>query len=293
MVALYFLGNCQVNTFEFLAENMVSGAAVASQDITRDGLRDLLEQGMAAADYVFVQRGFFSPEELAEVKRAFAGKVVTLANFYFRGLHPDVCYVGSTKARQKDPSFYHSLAVLDAYLRGRSEKEAVRALSYENFQRLGVLEAWDSSLDEMRRRDADVDFPAAALIDQYCHELPGFLTVNHPAAGLLYRYWTAVLKAIGLSFRPMNTDVFRDPLEGHDVFPLFDFVAEHYALPYRTTQQWLLNHPGRRFANAEEYVRLFYSAYNKASLDQLWVHSPLDMIERLKSTPTLNHLVQR
>ena len=71
--------------------------------------------------------------------------------------------------------------MLDAYLTGKSEKQALKSFELENFRRLGLLEAWDTSLEEMRhRRDQETGVPAADFIEAYCREFPGFLAMNHP-----------------------------------------------------------------------------------------------------------------
>jgi hypothetical protein len=294
MPVFHLIGNCQVESIEFLIEHMMPDAEIRAFDFAGKNAdaaaRQAFRHGLMGADYILAQPNNQSFLSHAELKRDFGGKCFVIANLYFRGLHPDACYVGATDDRFQEPSLYHSVAVLDAFKRGLPERKAGQVFGIENFERLGLFEAWESSLDEMRQRDAHSDLPGAALIESYCREFAGFLTLNHPCIGLMYLYLCAVFERMGIGFKPVNLAGLKDPLARHDVLPAHDFVAAHYGLPYRTTQHWMIEHTGRRFIDRAEYIGRCYTAYRKAEAKKLIVHSPLDLRETLRRSGAV-HLV--
>lgn len=297
MIALHLIGNCQIESIEYLIEHMIPDAVVKGFDFSRRetqnaAARRAFRDGARQADIILVHPNGKDFLDHAALKRDFPDKCFVIANLYFRGLHPDSCYLGAIEDRFEQPSLYHSVAVLDAFKRGLSEKKAVvEAFDPDNFMRLGLFEAWDSSLEEMRRYDAASDLPATGLIDGYCREFPGFLTLNHPCLALTALYLAAVFEKIGVAYRQPNLAVLKDPLTRHDVLPVHDVVAEYYGLPYRTTQHWMIEHKGRRFVDRADYVRLCFAAYRKIDAKRLTVHSPLDLQRTLQRNPALAHLV--
>ncbi len=295
MVAIHLIANCQRETIELLIEHMLPEATVRAIDYSRpealcEETRRAFHERLKEADFILVQPGGLSFLDHVSVKQEFLNKTFVMANFYFRGLFPDSCYLGDITDRFQEPSLYHSVAVLDAFKKGKSEKAAAESLCLENFQRLGLMEAWDSSLEEMRRRDAMVDLPVAGLIDSYCRERPGFLAVNHPSIALMYVYLRSVFDQLGIKHRTINVAALKDPLRVHDMTPILDDVAVHYELPYRTTQHWFSQHLGQKFMNRAEYVKRCYAAYRAVDTKRLTVHSPLDMVESLRRLG-IGHLV--
>ncbi|MDE2029260.1 MAG: hypothetical protein KGI97_01725 [Alphaproteobacteria bacterium] len=296
MVRFYVIANCQFESITLLLRHMVADAVVDGMDVTSRGVDEEAASNeanrhMEEADFIIIQPGGKGIFDDRLVRQRFPGKALVIAGLFFRGLHPDCCYVGAFEDRFQNPSLYHSVAVLDAYVRGVSEKAAVQSFNIENFERLGLLGAWVSSLDEMRRRDRAIDLPAAAFVEEYCREFCGFLSMNHPGLGLMHQYIAAALRQIGVSFRPMNLAAMADPLAAQDVLPVHDFIAEHYGLPYRTTQHWMIGHLGKKYLTREDYVRRCYEAYRKADPARLKIHSPVDLVAALRAQPCFAHLV--
>jgi hypothetical protein len=226
----------------------------------------------------------------AAIKQEFPKKTIIIAALYFRGLQPDCCYLGTYADRFQTPSLYHSVMVLDAFLQGKNEKHALQSLTMENFERLGLVSAWENSVDEMRRRDEALDIPAAEIVETYCLEFCGFHSVNHPTLAMLHHYISIVLRHLGIAFRLMDLAAAKDPLVSQDIFPLHDFVAEFYELPYRTSQHWMIYHLGKKYLDREEYIRRCFAAYNKVDPKKLIVHSPEDLRRSLQTNPKLKHL---
>lgn len=296
MVEFHLICNCQFDTITLLLQKMIANVVVKGIDLSVTDSHD--EKFLAStrsalhnADYILIQPNAPPPLDCASINQAFPNKTFIISSFFFRGLHPDCCYVGSRERRLQRPTAYNSIVVLDAFKRRLSEKKALKAFNIENFQRLGLLDAWDSSIEEMRKQDSVANLPSAGLIDSCCREFPAFFTMNHPSLGMVYEYMVRVLDQLGVRYKPLNPVMLSDPLKDHDIVPVYDEIAEYYDLPYRTSQRWLIRDYNRRFVDREEYIQQFYSVYSKVDLDILTVHSPHDLLAALKNNRQLSHLV--
>lgn len=252
-----------------------------------DAVRAAFADGLGDMDFIFSQPARLTLADHHTLRSRYPGKVVTIANFYFRGLFPDSVYVGAFGERVDDPSAMNSLIVLDAFRRGLTESQAVAGFTIDNLHRLGVLSAWDLSMAEMRRREApdEVDVPSADFIDLSCRRYPAFLTMNHPSAVFLAEYIARAFRVAGLRSIPINASLIDDPLRRHDETPILDAVAEHYGLPYRTSQHWRLNSQGGRWVDRFDYVSHCYRAYERIDPARLLVNSPTDLVEQLQADP--------
>jgi hypothetical protein len=293
-----FLGNCQIQTMAMLAPLMVDGAETVCLDYSMAESRDesyrlAFADQLETCDFVFAQLAAFSVTNHAELRARFGGKVVTMANFYFRGLFPDSCYVGAFGKRLEEPSMVNSVVVLDAFLQGATPEEAMGAFNKENYQRLGLLDAWTLSMREMRQRESagSVDVPGADIMEQACLCYPAFLTMNHPSIVLLADYLSAVFVKGGLAHRQVNAAALKDPLAHHDTTPVDDVIAQVLQLPYRGSQRWRINALGSRFIDREEFIARFYTTYAKTPRETLLVHSPTDLVDQYSADPDLSYLV--
>ena len=299
-IKVALIGNCQVQSYRALLPFMVDRELDlvtfdASEPSSREEQIQLkfLEQ-LADRDIILAQRINFHHINDEKLRAAYPGRVLTIGNFYFRGLHPDHCYVGDFAHRLDRPSTVHSVVILDAFRRGLSQDAAIQAFTPETFERLGLFAAWQSSIDEMatRERNGFIDVPCLALMEAACRRMPAFLTMNHPSNVLLADYLEIALKAAGIPCHPVNAAALPDPLDHHDRFPILDLVAEHFNLPYRTAQRWKINALGStRFVRLDELVAAFYQSYSEAAPASLAVHSPTDLVRNLRGQPDHAYLI--
>ena len=292
------IGNCQVQTLAVVAGRMLDDATIHVFDYSEAYSHDefarlAFAEEVSCCDYIFTQTALLSHTNERDLRERYGNKVVTIANFYFRGLFPDSCYVGGFGHRLDRPSSVNSIIVLDAFRRGLSADQAMAAFRIDTLHRLGLLDAWQSSMAEMRRREANnvVDVPGAVLMEDACRSYPAFLTMNHPSAPLLCDYLSKVFDTVGVRHSHINALSFPDPLAHHDTTPVLDMVAEHQRLPYRTAQRWKINSLDQRFVGLEEYVSAFYAAYRAVDPRSLLVHSPTDVVPRLRADPDHAFLV--
>lgn len=293
---LAFIGNCQVQSYEVLARRMLPRCEVITLDFSQPSSRDEEVRKAFAArldglDHILLHTNAFSYIGEDDLEPLYAERLCKIANFYFRGLHPDSCYVGDFAHRFDRPTAVNSLIVLDAFKRGLSEEEAVRAFSAENHERLGLFDAWRSSIAEMRRRDNQVDLAGAALMEAASRTYQTFWTMNHPTLAFLKAYLGRVFDLLGLRWQDFDTTEIPDPMLVHDTVPVADELAEHIGLRYRTTQRWKINSLDQRFIDRREFVRHFYRAYAEAPRERLRINSPTDLVDRLREEEALTHLV--
>lgn len=293
-----FLGNCQVQSYSFLTPLMVPTAEVISLDYSRpetreDAVRQAFVDQLDDCDHIFAQTASFSITNETALRERFGSKVTTIANFYFRGLFPDSCMIGSFGKRLDNPTAINSVIILDAFLRGESEENAVQSFNRENYSRLGLLDAWEKSMEEMYRREENnhVDIPGAALMEKACLRYPAFITMNHPSLVMMEEYLEKVFLHAGVIYRCVNAALYDDPLEEHDTTSIDNQTAEIRQLPYRGSGYWRINSLGRRFIDRTELVAKFYDTYRNTPRENLVVHSPTDLTHYYRNDAALRFLV--
>ena len=297
-VRIALIGNCQVQTLTTIAKSMLDDVDIRVMDYSdrssrdEDVRRDFADT-LDDRDFIFAQTALLNHTSERDLRARFGPKVVTIANFYFRGLFPDSCYVGDFAHRLDQPSSVNSIIVLDAFRRGLTPEQAVASFSAAAFERLNLFDAWASSVHEMGLREANnvIDVRGGAMMEEACRTYPAFHTMNHPTASLLAEYAARMFAFAGLRHNHIDIARLPDPLAEHDTTPVLDLVAEHYELPFRTSQTWRLNSVGRRFISLEEYVGRCYQAYAAARPGSLLCHSPADMVPALRADPALAYLV--
>jgi len=294
---LAFIGNCQVQTYEALARRMLPQCEVATLDFSERASRDeAMRRDFTAKldpfDHIFLHTNAFSYSGEEHLEPLYADRLCRIANFYFRGLHPDSCYVGDFEHRFDRPTAVNSLIVLDAFKRGLPEEAAVDAFNPQNYARLGLFDAWRTSIEEMRRRDRQVELHGAELMDAASRRYPTFWTMNHPSIPFLKEYLGRVFDLLALRWQDFDTMGMPDPMLVHDTVPIADEIAEHFRLPYRTTQRWKINSLDQRFIDRREFVTHFYRAYREARPERLRINSPADLVDRLREAAGFTHLVE-
>jgi hypothetical protein len=292
------IGNCQVQSLGFLADLMLDGAEIRTFDYSEpysrsEENRRVFADGLANCDLIVAQTALMTFTNERDLRERYGNKLITIANFYFRGLFPDSCYIGDFEHRVAEPLAVHSVLVLDAFRRGLSERAALRQFDIAALEKLDLLNAWSESMDEMRRREANgvVNVPGADFMEDACRRYPAFLTMNHPTVALLADYLHEVFAFAGIGHKRVNAMNVPDPLGEHDTTPILDCVADHLRLPYRVPQRWKINVMNRRSVGPAEFVALCYKAYRRFDKSHLVIHSPTDMIARFSVNAELAYLV--
>ena len=138
--------------------------------------------------------------------------VISISNITFRGLQPDITYVGGMSARAPGPiGDYHSKIALLGYLMGLSIPDTLKLYCNSVYEALGFYAEFEESSQELKRRDENTTIPLGDDLEASVQKGVAFLSHNHPTSLLLAPYvnkiaaWLAennLVTLTGLQLRP-------------------------------------------------------------------------------------------
>lgn len=241
---LAVIGNCQVTPLGRILAQLCPGASVDAYEVWRMTAADfeaaaekvpgydiLISQPLNAPKY-----GVFTTRELREALRP-PQQLVTIHNIHFEGTMPDCTYVGPMGARVTSPlSNYHSRIIVDAYLAGQSVEDCARTVAEGG--EMQPARRWKENMAEFERRETAVDVPFAAQLVEEIKARNCLYVFNHPSQRLLERYAQAILRHLFGAKAPRGdagAPALPDMLIRHGVWPVYDWIAEKFSLPYRSS----------------------------------------------------------
>lgn len=241
---LAVIGNCQVTPLARILARLCPGASVDTYEVWRMAAADfeaaagkvsgydiLISQPLNAPKY-----GVFTTGELRQALRP-DQQLVRIHNIHFEGTMPDCTYVGPMGARVTSPlSNYHSRIIVDAYLAGLSVEDCARTVAEGGG--LQPARRWKENMAEFERREAGVDVPFAAQLLEEIKTRNSLYVFNHPSQRLLERYAQAIVQHIlgaKAAGRDTGAPALPDMLIRHGVWPVYDWIAEKFSLPYRSS----------------------------------------------------------
>lgn len=266
------IGNCQVQTIAAILGRAMPNAHLrmidfSNSDTASASHRAEFVAGLDDDDLILTHWNRMEHVDTKTLKERHGEKVVTLGNFFFRGLHPDVCYLDQKVKGGEHLAGYHSWTILASFLRGETPEQAIRNFSPEWFEREKLLKPWDQHVSDMNAYDKIADFPVSDLVGSLARNEKCFHTINHPTLGLEAAY---LQRAIGHLWGNREIDIagLEDPLMTRMIIPVHDCVAEAYGLNFRTPQTWRFNGKDH---DLREVVDLYYRRYEQAHARK---HSP-------------------
>ncbi len=236
----------------------------------------------------------YGPLALNRVRDTFRGKsVVTIANLYYEGLHPDLTYIGGLAQRLEGPlGDYHSRLALIGFLTDRTVEQTVALFNRENYARLGYFDAHRRSIEELARRDEGLDIPAAGLVESMVRQVPIFMAVNHPTAQLINAYSESIADhldrhcGVGRSEWTGGPMQLLNHLAQNAVFPVYPEVAKNLGLAYAGSYSFKPATIGDEAVNTltlREFVEDEFSAFKSIAFDELKAsHQSIILAEQLK-----------
>lgn len=248
-IKIVLIGNCQARPIaDFLqlrlqnvAVDVVGAHLYFGNEISRKSEEDF-EAKVRKANLIFAmplseKYGKISASGLkSEMDRE---SIVFFPNIYFSGLHPDAIYLGELGSRLKGPiGDYHSKVALLGFLLGRSPIDTVLMYNEHTYHRLDFFSEVNRSLNELRRREQEVDVGVATIIENSLKDAPCFLTVNHPTAFLFVKFVDELIRFLELknilksAYPPLDHHLMQNPLSEAAVFPVYDEVAKFHRLNY-------------------------------------------------------------
>lgn len=165
--------------------------------------------------------------------------VISISNITYRGLHPDITYVGGISARAPGPiGDYHSKVALLGFLMGLSVAQTVKLYCNKIYETLGFYAEFEESSLELKRRDQNTTVPLGEDLEASLQHGVAFLSHNHPTSVLLAPYvnkiaaWLAeqgLVRLTGLKLQPEEMINF---LACSSVFPVYPEIVQRHNLPY-------------------------------------------------------------
>ena len=290
MVNITVLANCQA-PYIARAMELLNPTIRARNVVVFQASADKASQYrtmMETSDFVFhfnVKPGFAVPElEAAKVKALVGERSRTITNLYFRGLHPDLCYVGPMNRRTIGPfGDYHSRAVIAAYRLGLPPAAALKILNTPNFmEALGYRAVFRDSISDLKTRDTELDIGFADQMETLLlgSALPMY-TFNHPAPWLILAFARFILESVGLPVDDVPNEILPAWLLNGPVLPVLPTLREWFGLPY-SLGRW--KPPGTNdWLSTEAAVTLLTQSYATAAPESLRFENDTEFLERFRS----------
>jgi len=254
-------------------------------DVRQRGQRLLHEPGTDDLVFSFNVTGDFDSLETSRLKRVYGDRLITFTNIRFDGLHPDATFLGSFAKRWVNflPGF-HSKIVVHSYAAGRSARECLALFNGQVYDKLGYYDIFACSESELRLRDRICEVKLCDMLfdlvpDEYC-----LMTPNHPTSVVFSRMVKMLCDRAGITFVPYDERMFPNPLMNAPVWPIFNEIAEHFRLRYRTPQ-YFVRGLRRELVSAslsislEEFINASYDFYDKHYPRPLFVKRAAEMDE--------------
>jgi len=240
-VRIAVIGNCQargiVPALRILAPR-AEVTLVPSSRLRRDfGTLDGLIDGLRGHDHVFSQD--FSPgllpggggrDLLAALPRARLYPTIVFSAF-----HPDAIYLGDAGAAAglvpSPLNGYHSAIAAFGHLIGLPPERILALYRGEVFARLGYLDAWSGSVQDLIGSSRAVGFDLSAELTRWSRRGAFMHVINHPHLAVLGDVAARLLREAGRE--PARADpaaYLVDGLLDDVIWPIYPAIAAHYGL---------------------------------------------------------------
>jgi hypothetical protein len=172
-------------------------------------------------------------------------KRISFANSYFTGYHPQFA------PDRIDP--YADRNIIRLIHEGKSNAEIAACLSDESFYSAQEVKAnLDGTLNELTRRDREVDIPVADFIERHYKDEWLFYTVNHPAPSVIRHLAIAILAKLGMKAEQIS-GISLDSMFTRQIHPIYPSVIQYLNLTFidREDSRFTMNSGPLSFA---EYI---------------------------------------
>lgn len=224
----------------------------------------------------------FDGLQVSQLQARYPGRVRVMNAPFFEGLFPDVVFLGEMGRRLPGPMDGHSKLTLRSYLRGDTVERCVLSFAPASLEQQGYFAAWQASKQELIRRDAEVDIPLGDVFFEHVRTVPLLLTVNHPTTVLYRMICKEICRTLGLEHRDIPLASMATAQAYWPVWPIFDALAEHHRLAYRTPQLFAREHEAWSLPH---FVGRSFEFYHRLGRE------PLLAALRAKPSPVYNDLL--
>ncbi len=186
----------------------------------------------------------------------------------FTGFHPDICYAWNRDSRKLTDPHYNSVIAVWCYARGMSVAQTVALFGASTFQALGYLDAWQRSVDALRKAFVDSDL-AGDFADFFLHikRCGVFMhSMNHPRVDVINHLASMVVRRLGLTIRrDIVMGEINDGLN-NIVWPVYPAIADALGVAGGSyTWKFLAGH--RFIDGLTDYVEQAFSAYVQQGIE--------------------------
>ena len=161
-------------------------------------------------------------------------KVMLVPTITFAAFHPDQIYVGPDgRAPISGPMGQsHSALVLFGYLSGLSQGEALRLFQRRVFERVGYFDAWEASVEGLRKLGAEADYDIKASLAHWMRRGCFMHSANHIKLFVAIDLARGLLSRAKVAQQQCNLEDYlsADPGRGES-WPVYPEIAAHYGVP--------------------------------------------------------------
>jgi hypothetical protein len=204
-------------------------------------------------------------------------------NFFFRGFHPDLCYVYHPNGIVKGPlDDYHSVIVLAAYKSKLSVTATIQLFRHNIYEKLGFYDIWAHEknifINTFNDVDLDINRNFLKLVRHGCF----MNSINHPKIEAVYSVAESIALKIlghhhGSNIRP------HDNLANGAIYPLYPEIGEYLGMD---GGEYLFKPAGSyNLINLEEFVTQSYLSYT--NYDSEGLHPSYDTNQHYHKALTL------
>lgn len=184
-------------------------------------------------------------------------KSIAIPGAYFTGYHPATINLKDGEGNKiTEPCDYHDVNLLYLFDLGKTVTETIDLIQQADFyQSEYVLNNLDITLNELRRREEDLDISISDFIEQNYRQAKLFHTINHPGVGVLTYLANRILESLELATEP---NLPQSEVLNFTAFPIYPSVAKALKLDFVTKPQYTIK--GETF-NLKQAVELFFDFY--------------------------------
>ena len=198
-------------------------------------------------------------------------KVLTFTNIYFRGLHPDLIYLGGMGNRLTSAvGDYHSIICAMSFLKGLDPEQCKEKYNVEVYERLGFFSEWERSAEELLKRDSDLDIKFADDFLRMAKTEPVLFTFNHPVAKPFIQLTNKILTELDLAPLIFTEQFFYNYLSNNTWWPVYPEIADKFDIKYKTSMTFKApDHIKRKIYNLDEFIYKTYEIYTSYGKDKI------------------------
>ena len=263
-------GNCQIEPLQYILKNNSNFASnyqfielepvhlLTENDVedleTKIARTDLFIYQLVSDNYQGIEQ--FGTDFLCNSLPSEAKKIA-IPGAYFTGYHPATINLKDGEGNKiTEPCDYHDVNLLYLFDRGKTVTETIAIIQEVDFyQAEYVFNNLQATLDELRRRETELDISISDFIIQNYQKQKLLHTINHPGVVLLNYLADEILELLEL---PRSDKIPDYEVLDFTAFPIYPSVAKALKLDFEITPQYRIK---GETLSLKQAVELFFNFY--------------------------------